>query len=99
MNSSGERNGVAGRFHSFPLPALITDYPNSAIEMGVFPPETADMYRDWQVQIANGVKQLEAVIPLTMGRVPFRVKYTTEFDENGNLVKAYGSAALVVESE
>lgn len=79
------------------LPALLTNYPDSAIEMGVFPPEVADMYRDWHVQIAKGVKELEAVMPLTMGRVPFRVKYTTEFDENGNPVKAYGSAALIVE--
>lgn len=79
------------------LPALLTNYPDSAIEMGVFPPEVADMYRDWHVQIAKGVKELEAVIPLTMGRIPFRVKYTTEFDENGNPVKAYGSATLIVE--
>lgn len=79
------------------LPALLTNYPDSAIEMGIFPPEVADMYRDWHVQIANGVKELEAVMPLTVGRVPFRVKYTTEFDEGGNPVKAYGSAALVVE--
>lgn len=79
------------------LPAVLTNYPDSAIEMGVFPPEVADMYRDWHVQIAHGVKELEAVMPLTMGRVPFRVKYTTEFDENGNPVKAYGSAALIVE--
>ncbi len=79
------------------FPPLLTNYPESAIEMGVFPPDYADMYRDWHVQIANGVKELEAVIPLTSGRVPFRVKYTTEFDSNGRPVKAYGSATLVVE--
>ena len=78
------------------LPALLTNYPDSAIEMGVFPPEVADQYRDWHRQIAEGVKELEAVMPLTVGRVPFRVRYTTEFDENGRPVKAYGSAALVV---
>ena len=78
------------------LPALVTNYPEPAIEMGIFPPDYADMYRDWHRQVAEGVKELEAVIPLTVGRVPFRVKYTTEFDENGNPVKAYGSAALVV---
>lgn len=78
------------------LPALLRNYPDSAIEMGVFPPEVADMYRDWHRQIAEGVPELEAVIPLTVGRVPFRVRYTTEFDENGRAVKAYGSAALVV---
>ena len=80
------------------LPALLTNYPDSAIEMGVFPPEVADMYRDWHRQIEAGVPQLEAVIPLTVGRVPFHVRYTTEFDENGRPIKAYGSAALVVDS-
>ena len=79
------------------LPALLTNYPDSAIEMGVFPPETADMYRDWHRQIAEGVPSLEAVIPLTVGRIPFIVRYTTEFDENNRPVKAYGSAALVVD--
>ncbi len=77
------------------LPALLTNYPDSAIELGVFPPEVADMYRDWHRQIAEGVPELEAVIPLTVGRVPFRVKYTTEFDEYGRPVKAYGSATPV----
>lgn len=78
------------------LPALLTNYPDSAIEMGVFPPEIADTYRDWHRQIAEGVPYLEAVMPLTVGRIPFNVRYTTEFDENGHPVKAYGSAALVV---
>ncbi|MBQ7920537.1 MAG: bifunctional diguanylate cyclase/phosphodiesterase [Lachnospiraceae bacterium] len=81
------------------LPAVLNNYPESAFEMGVFPPEVHEMYRDWHKQIANGVKELEAVIPLTVGRVPFRVKYTTEFDENGRPVKAYGSAALVVNED
>jgi PAS domain S-box-containing protein len=77
------------------LPALLTNYPDSAIELGVFPPEVADMYRDWHRQIEEGVPELEAVMPLTVGRVPFRVKYTTEFDEHGRPVKAYGSATPV----
>jgi len=81
------------------LPALLTNYPDSAIEMGIFPPEVADMYRDWHRQIAEGVPGLEAVIPLTVGRVPFHVRYTTEFDENGRPIKAYGSAALVVDGK
>ena len=79
------------------LPPLLRNHPDSAIEMGIFPPEVADMYKDWHLQIAKGVKELEAVIPLTLDRIPFRVKYTTEFDENGNPVKAYGSAALIVD--
>ena len=77
------------------LPELLTDYPESAIERGIFPPEVADLYRDWHKQIAAGVPELEAVMPLTADRVPFRVKYTTEFDTNGRPVKAYGSATPV----
>lgn len=77
------------------LPALLTNYPDSAIELGVFPPEVADMYRDWHKQLAQGVPKLEAIIPLTMERIPFHVRYTTEFDENGNPVKAYASAVPV----
>ncbi len=78
------------------FPAVLANYPDSAIDMGIFPPEVADMYRDWHRQIEAGVEHLEAVIPLTVGRVPFHVRYTTEFDENGRAVKAYGSATLVV---
>ncbi len=78
------------------LPSLMTDYPDSAIKIGIFPPEVADMYRDWHRQIAAGVKHLEAVIPLTVGRIPFHVRYTTEFDEMGRPVKAYGSATPIV---
>ncbi|MCR5596090.1 MAG: response regulator [Lachnospiraceae bacterium] len=81
------------------LPALVTNYPEPAIDMGIFPPDYADMYRDMMRKIDSGVKEIEADIPLTVGRVPFRVKYTTEFDENGNPVKAFGSATLISETE
>ena len=78
------------------LPPLVRNYPEPAIELGIFPQDYADMYRDWHRQLAEGVKTLEAVIPLTVGRVPFLVRYTNEFDELGRPVKAYGSATLVV---
>lgn len=77
------------------LPPLVTNYPEPAIEQGIFPPDYADMYRDWHKQIAAGAKNLDAIIPLTVGRVPFHVRYTTEFDALGRPVKAYGSATLV----
>lgn len=79
------------------LPSVLKNYPDSAIERGIFPQDYADMYRDWHVQMANGAKSFEAVIPLTKDRIPFNVRYTTEFDENGFAVKAYGSATLVVD--
>lgn len=79
------------------LPALVTNYPEPAFEMGIFPAEVREMYMDWHVQIANGVPSLEGIIPLTEDRIPFHVRYTTEFDETGNAIKAYGSATLVVD--
>ena len=81
------------------LPPLVTNYPEPAIDAGIFPQDYADMYREWHRQLAEGVGTLEAIIPLTVGRVPFHVRYTTEFDENGKPVKAYGSATLVVDHQ
>ncbi|MGM9968919.1 MAG: EAL domain-containing protein [Anaeroplasma sp.] len=78
------------------LPAIIENYPEPVIENGIFPQDYADMYRDWHKQIEHGIKELEAIIPLTTNRIPFRVRYTTEFDENGRPLKAYGSAELIV---
>ncbi len=79
------------------LPPLLENYPEPAIEMGIFPPDYADMYRDWHRQLEQGVDHLEAIIPLTPDRVPFHVRYTLEKDEAGRPLKAYGSAALVVD--
>ncbi|MCR4657135.1 MAG: response regulator [Lachnospiraceae bacterium] len=81
------------------LPAVVENYPEPAIDAGIFPPDYADMYRDMMRQIDAGAQELEADIPLTVGRVPFRVKYTTSFDENGRPVKAFGSATLISETE
>lgn len=81
------------------LPPLVENYPEPAINAGIFPPDYADMYRDWHRQLAAGADHLEAVIPLTVGRVPFHVRYTTEFDSEGRPVKAYGSATLVVDEK
>jgi len=79
------------------VPPVVYNYPEPLIESGLFPPDYADMYRDWMKKIEEGVDHLEAIIPLTVGRIPFHVRYTTEFDENGKPLKAYGSATLVVD--
>ncbi|HCA22460.1 MAG TPA: hypothetical protein DEO87_08800 [Lachnospiraceae bacterium] len=78
------------------LPPVLKNYPEPVIENGLFPPDYADMYRDMMRQIDEGVGSIEAIIPLTVGRIPFHVRYTTEFDENGKPLKAYGSATLVI---
>ena len=79
------------------VPPIVHNYPEPLIETGLFPPDYADYYRDWMRRLKEGVGTLDAVIPLTVGRVPFRVRYTTEFDENNRPLKAYGSAALVID--
>ena len=81
------------------LPPVVKNYPEPVIENGLFPPDYADMYREWHRKLEDGVGELEAIIPLTVGRVPFHVRYTTEFDETGHPLKAYGSATLVVDSD
>ena len=77
------------------FPHLVRNYPEPAIKAGIIPTDYADMYRDWHKQIAAGAKKLEAIIPMTVGRVPFHVRYTTVFDETGKPLKAYGSATMV----
>lgn len=74
---------------------LIRNYPEPVIESGLFPADYAEMYRDWHRQLENGAESLDAIIPLTPDRIPFHVRYTAEFDENGRPYKAYGSATLV----
>lgn len=74
------------------LPEEVTDYPESAIEQHVISPEGAERYRVLMQSIDAGLASAEAVIPLTDDHIPFRIRYTTEFDEQGNPVKAYGSA-------
>ncbi len=81
------------------IPPVVENYPEPVIENGIFPPDYADMYREWIKKLENGeVDHLEGVIPLTVGRVPFYVRYSLERDENGKPLKAYASATLVVDS-
>ncbi|MBP3649588.1 MAG: EAL domain-containing protein [Clostridia bacterium] len=74
------------------LPSLLHNYPESAIERGVIAPEAAERYRLLHQSIDAGLAQAEIVVPLTADKIPFRIRYTTEFDEQGNPVRAYGSA-------
>ncbi len=79
------------------LPPVVENYPDPVFESGLFPMDYKDMYYDMLKKLEEGEKEMEAVIPLTAGRIPFRVKYTTEFDENGKPLKAYGSAVMVTD--
>jgi hypothetical protein len=81
------------------LPPVVRNYPEPLIESRIIPEDFADMYRDWMRRLAEGEEHIEGVIPLTVGRVPFYFRYTTEFDENGKPLKAYGSATLIPDKE
>ena len=81
------------------LPELIADYPESVIKTGFIPADYADLYRDWIHQLEAGVPAIDGVIPLSRNRIPFHVRYTTVFDDDGQPIKAYGSAIYDEERE
>ena len=56
-----------------------------------------DLYMDWMKQLEDGVGELEAIIPLTSDRIPFHVRYTTEYDENGRPLKSLRFSDFLVE--
>ena len=81
------------------LPEVLHNYPEPVIASGLFPPDYVDMYRKWHQQLEDGVGKLDAIIPLTEDRIPFHVRYTTQYDENGRPLKAFGSAIQVVDDK
>lgn len=81
------------------LPAVVKNYPEPVFEAGIFPMDYYDMYHELMHKVDMGVEGLCAEIPLTVGRIPFRIRYTIEFDEDHNPIKAVGSATLVSDIE
>lgn len=79
------------------LPKVLYNYPEPMIESRLFQPDYADLYREWHKQLDNGAEGMEMIMPLTDDRVPYHVRYTAEFDENGHPYKAYGSATLAID--
>ena len=79
------------------LPLVVKNYPEPAINMGIIPEDYADIYREIHKRLEKGEKSIEIEMPLTVGRIPFKVRYTTEFDDAGRPVKAYGSATYIPE--
>lgn len=77
------------------LPALVRNYPQPLFDMGIVPEDYEQMYRDWMKEIDAGKDDREEIVPLTVGRIPFKFKYTIEYDENDRPIKAYGSATII----
>ena len=76
------------------MPDVVENYPEPLLG-NLFPADYADAYRDWMRRISEGEKSLSGIIPLTENRIPFKIEYTTVFDEAGRPYKAYGSATPV----
>ncbi len=81
------------------VPPVVENYPAPLFDSGLFPRDYEEMYYDMLKKLEEGQEKAEAIIPLTVSRIPFHVRYTTEFDETGKPLKAYGSAAIVIEGE
>ncbi len=80
------------------LPEVMYNYPESAIEMGVVPPEAGDEYIELHKKLSTGIKEIEIDVPMTKAKLMHRLKYNVVFDEGGKPVKAYG-CAVVLEDE
>ena len=74
------------------------NHPESAIEMGVVPPEAGDEYIELHKKLSTGIKEIEIDVPMTKAKLMHRLKYNVVFDEGGKPVKAYG-CAVVLEDE
>ncbi|MBR5098417.1 MAG: EAL domain-containing protein [Spirochaetales bacterium] len=71
------------------LPELVKDYPDSVIGMCIFP--DGDQYRQIMQRVDRG-EDVDVVLPLTNDRIPYRIKYKVERDDQDNPVYAYGTA-------
>ena len=81
------------------VPPVVENYPEPLFDSGLFPMDYYDSYHEMLRKIETGeVDSIEAVIPLSVARIPFHVRYTLERDEHGKPLKAYGSAAMVVDT-
>ncbi len=75
------------------LPTRLDNYPESAIEMCIFP--EGERYRQIIKKVDAG-QDIDEIMLLTNEKLPFRVRYTVEKDENGKPTVAYATAIPVV---
>jgi hypothetical protein len=79
------------------LPEVMYNYPESAVEMGIIPPEAADEYIELHKKLSTGIKEVEIYVPMTKAKLMHHLKYNVVFDEGGKPIKAYGCAVVVDE--
>jgi len=79
------------------LPEVMYNYPESAVEMGIIPPEAAEEYIELHKKLSTGIKEAEIYVPMTKAKLMHHLKYNVVFDEGGKPIKAYGCAVVVDE--
>ena len=75
------------------LPSRLENYPESAIEMCIFP--EGERYRQILKKV-NAGQNIDEIMLLTSEKLPFRVRYTVERDKDGKPSVAYATAIPVV---
>ena len=78
------------------LPKLVTNYPEPAIEMCIFP--EGQKYRQIMEKVDRG-ENVDIVLPLTNARIPYRIRYDVRMGDDGKPAFAYGTAIPAKESE
>lgn len=78
------------------LPKLVTNYPEPAIEMCIFP--EGKKYRQIMEKVDRG-ENVDIVLPLTNARIPYRIRYDVRMGDDGTPAFAYGTAIPAKESE
>ena len=75
------------------LPTRLDNYPESAIEMCIFP--EGERYRQIIKKVDAG-EDIDEIMLLTSEKLPFRVRYTVMKDDDGKPTVAYATAIPVV---
>ncbi|MBP5163393.1 MAG: EAL domain-containing protein [Spirochaetales bacterium] len=78
------------------LPRLVRNYPESVLGMCIFP--EGQQYKEIMERVDRG-ESIDAVLPLTKDRIPYRVRYDIQKDEEGRPAFAYGTAIPAKESD
>lgn len=76
------------------LPKVVRNYPEPVFTSGLFPMEYKEIYIEMLEKLSQGKEVPDIIIPLTKNRIPFKIRYTIEYDEIGIPYKAYGSAII-----
>lgn len=83
----------------FNLPSVIHNYPMSVIDTFKIGEDFAKTYIQWHEDIRNGKKEIVSLVREPLHNKLLQIRYETEFDENGNAIRALGSALVVEESD